>query len=75
MREERKRAGERSFYFGGYIMFLQERYEKSKEYIDRVLKLNEKSKEGLILKGWLELMSGKDAVIKKSVKYFDDANE
>ena len=31
------------------------------------------SKEGLALRGWVDLTSGRETLMKKSVKYFDEA--
>ncbi|CAI9719675.1 repeat 21B-like [Octopus vulgaris] len=72
LKEERKQAGERSLLYAGTLLFLIEKYDKAKEYLDRALKLNELNKQSLALKGWLELESGKDPHGKKAFKYFDE---
>ena len=54
-------------------MWLRSRHDKAREYIDRMLKLTPKSREGLTLRGWIDLTCGRDSLIKRSVKYFDDA--
>ncbi|KAK6182507.1 hypothetical protein SNE40_010181 [Patella caerulea] len=71
LKEERKQAGELGLYFAGLFLFQVGKVDKSREYIDRMLKMNSESKLGLVLKGWIELSSGRDT--KKSIKYFEDA--
>ncbi|XP_032656726.1 tetratricopeptide repeat protein 21A [Chelonoidis abingdonii] len=46
--------------------------DKANEYIDRMLKLSNGSREGLILKGWVYCTSDKQHAIKKSIKYLDE---
>ncbi|XP_013391055.1 tetratricopeptide repeat protein 21B [Lingula anatina] len=72
LKTERKQAGEMGLYFAGLFLFHSEKYDKAREYIDRMLKINANSKEGLILKGWIDLLCGRDSYVKKAVKYFDD---
>ena len=52
-------------------LWLSGRHEKSREYVDRMLKLSPKSKDGILLRGWIDLTSNKDAHVKKSIKYFE----
>ncbi|XP_041371664.1 tetratricopeptide repeat protein 21B-like [Gigantopelta aegis] len=73
LKEERKQAGELGLFFAGQFLFHTGKYDKAREYIDRMLKLNPTSKEGLMMKGWIEMMSGRDN--KKSVKFFEEAIE
>ncbi|XP_074652535.1 tetratricopeptide repeat protein 21B-like [Tubulanus polymorphus] len=72
LKDQRKQAGDKGLYFAGLFLFLCGRYDKAREYVDRMLKINT-TKEGLIIKGWIDLFCGRDAYAKKSVKYFDDA--
>ncbi|KAL3836422.1 hypothetical protein ACJMK2_021855 [Sinanodonta woodiana] len=71
LKTERKQAGELGLYYAGVFLFHTGKYDKAREYIDRMLKINPESREGLTIKGWLEMMSGREA--KKSFKYFEDA--
>lgn len=71
LKEERKQAGELGLYFAGLFLFLNGKHDKAREYIDRMLKMVPESVEGLTVKGWLEMMSGREA--KKSIRYFDEA--
>ena len=73
LKDERKHAGEKGLYFAGLFLFHVGRHDKAKDYIDRMLKMNSTSKEGLAIKGWIELLSGKEANMKKSTKYFDES--
>lgn len=71
LKDERKQSGEMGLYYAGLFLFFTGKHDKAREYIDRMLKMNGDSKEGLVLKGWIELMSGRE--VKKAVKFFDDA--
>ena len=55
------------------FLWLCGRHDKAREYIDRMLKMSLTSKEGLALRGWVDLTSGRETLMKKSVKYFDEA--
>ncbi|KAJ8306896.1 hypothetical protein KUTeg_014980 [Tegillarca granosa] len=57
-------------YYAGLFLFHTGKYDKAREYVDRMLNMAV-TKEGLILKGWVELMSGREA--KKAIKFFEDA--
>ncbi|XP_063424970.1 tetratricopeptide repeat protein 21B-like [Mytilus trossulus] len=70
LKEERKQSGEMGLYYAALFLFHNGKFDKAREYIDRMLKM-QVTKEGLTLKGWIEMMSGRDA--KKAIKYFDDA--
>nr|XP_033800547.1 tetratricopeptide repeat protein 21B [Geotrypetes seraphini] len=73
MKESRRSAGQKALYFAGLFLWHLGRHDKAREYIDRMIKIsNGSSKEGLILKAWLDLTCGKEAYAKKAVKYFDD---
>ncbi|XP_061174848.1 tetratricopeptide repeat protein 21B-like isoform X2 [Saccostrea echinata] len=70
LKEERKQSGEMGLYYGGLFLLLNGKPDKAREYIDRMLKMAT-TKEGFVAKGWIELLSGREA--KKAIKYFDDA--
>ncbi|KAJ6650398.1 hypothetical protein lerEdw1_010111, partial [Lerista edwardsae] len=72
LKEQRKVAGQQALYFAGLFLWHIGRHEKAREYVDRMIKISNGSKEGLILKGWLDVTSGKEASIKKAVKYLDE---
>ncbi len=55
LKEERKRADDQTLYYAGVFLMHVNRAEKAKEYVDRLLKINPQSKDGLVLKGWVEL--------------------
>ncbi|KAK6970975.1 Tetratricopeptide repeat protein 21B [Biomphalaria glabrata] len=71
LKEERKQAGELGLYFAGLFLFNSGKYDKAREYIDRMLKMAPQNPDGLTLKGWIELMSGREA--KRSIKFFEEA--
>lgn len=55
------------------FLWLNGRHDKAREYVDRMLKMSQTSREGLTLRGWVDLTSGRDTMIKNSIKYFEDA--
>lgn len=67
----RQNCTDRSLYNAAMYLWLNGRHEKSREYVDRMLKLSPKSKDGTLLRGWIDLTSNKDAHVKKSIKYFE----
>ncbi|KAH9507420.1 Tetratricopeptide repeat protein 21B [Bulinus truncatus] len=71
LKEERKQAGDLGLYFAGLFLYNSGKYDKAREYIDRMLKMAPQNQDGLTLKGWIELMSGREA--KRSIKYFEEA--
>ncbi|KAK7082681.1 Tetratricopeptide repeat protein 21B [Halocaridina rubra] len=71
LKEERKKASEIPLYYAGIFLFLTSKYDKAREYIDRLLKLDPENIEGLTLKGWIELSAGRDSKIKNTLQYFD----
>ncbi|XP_053120307.1 tetratricopeptide repeat protein 21B isoform X2 [Hemicordylus capensis] len=72
LKEQRKLAGQQALYFAGLFLWHVGRPEKAREYVDRMIKISNGSKEGLILKGWLDVTCGKETSIKKAIKYFDE---
>jgi tetratricopeptide repeat protein 21B len=73
IRSERTGSSERALYHAALFLWLSGRSDKSREYCDRLLKLAPGSELGLPLRGWIDLTSGRDAVVKKSIKYFEEA--
>nr|XP_033787611.1 tetratricopeptide repeat protein 21A [Geotrypetes seraphini] len=72
LKEIQKTAGAKALYYGAIFLWLVGRNDKAKEYIDRMLKVSNKSKESLVLKGWVDFTSGKDFIVKKSIKYLNE---
>ncbi|CAH8540349.1 unnamed protein product [Schistosoma bovis] len=72
-RELRKHATDRSLYFGALALFFFKRYDKAREYSEKALKINPRSKEILCLNGWVGLMCKDEDFQKKVVKYFDES--
>ncbi|KAH6929544.1 hypothetical protein HPB50_002626 [Hyalomma asiaticum] len=69
LKETRKQAGEKVLYYAGLFLFLTGKYDKAREYIDRMLKVAPPTREGLILKGWNEIASTRDK--KSAIQYFE----
>ena len=55
------------------FLWLTGRSDKAREYVDRLLKMSPGSKEGLALRGWIDLTSGRESMAKKSINYFEKA--
>ncbi|XP_069503848.1 tetratricopeptide repeat protein 21A isoform X2 [Ambystoma mexicanum] len=72
LKGNRKTAGDKALYFAGMFLWLMGRNDKAKEYIDRMLKVSNRSHEGLVLKGWVDCSSDKELVVKKSIKYLEE---
>ncbi|XP_047136983.1 tetratricopeptide repeat protein 21B isoform X1 [Hydra vulgaris] len=72
LKAERTQCSETALFFGSMFLFHNSRADKAREYIDRMLKMNSSSVQGLILKGWIDMRSSKDQYVKKSIKYFDE---
>ncbi|KAJ8418796.1 hypothetical protein AAFF_G00002950 [Aldrovandia affinis] len=71
----RKAAGDKALYYAAMFLWLMGRSDKAKDYIDRMLKMTSSSKEGLILKGWIELSSESNQNRNKAIRYFDNGLE
>uniref|UniRef100_A0AAX7UYZ9 Tetratricopeptide repeat domain 21B n=1 Tax=Astatotilapia calliptera TaxID=8154 RepID=A0AAX7UYZ9_ASTCA len=72
VKEDRKSAPPKSLYYAGTFLWLLGRNDKAREYTERMIKLSNGSKEGLILKAWIDVTSGKDVYARKAGKYFDE---
>ncbi|KAM4028837.1 tetratricopeptide repeat protein 21A isoform 2-T2 [Anomaloglossus baeobatrachus] len=70
LKETRRSAGAKALYYAGLLLWLLGRSDKAQEYVDRMLKMSNRSGEGLVLKGWLTLAPGTS--VAKSLKYFDE---
>ncbi|XP_072455058.1 tetratricopeptide repeat protein 21A isoform X7 [Notamacropus eugenii] len=71
LKETRKSAGVNALYYAGMFLWLMGKNEKAKEYVDRMLKVSSGSREGYVLRGWVDFTSDKQHTVKKSIKYFD----
>ncbi len=51
-----------------------EKIDKSREYVDRLLKINPLNKDGLVLKGWVEVYAVKESknFSKNALQYFEN---
>ncbi|XP_068412956.1 tetratricopeptide repeat protein 21A isoform X4 [Eschrichtius robustus] len=71
LKEIRKTASGTALYYAGLFLWLMGRHDKAKEYIDRTLKVSSSSREGYVLRGWVDLSSDKPHTVKKSIKYLE----
>ncbi|CAH3123731.1 unnamed protein product [Pocillopora meandrina] len=72
LRQDRQSCGEMALFFGGMFLWHTGRHDKAREYVDRMIKMASNNKEGLLLRGWIDITSGKDSYAKKSIKMFDE---
>ncbi|KAM4731833.1 tetratricopeptide repeat protein 21B [Anableps anableps] len=72
VKEDRKSAPPKSLYHAGTFLWLLGRNDKAREYTERMIKFSSGSREGIILKAWIDVTSGKDTYIRKAGKYFDE---
>ncbi|XP_051938741.1 tetratricopeptide repeat protein 21B-like isoform X1 [Hippocampus zosterae] len=72
IRDGRKTTSPQSLYYAGMFLWLLGRNDKAREYIERMIKLSNGSKEGIILKAWIDVTCGKDDYARKAGKYFDE---
>ncbi|XP_034257508.1 tetratricopeptide repeat protein 21A isoform X4 [Pantherophis guttatus] len=72
LKEARKTAGSNALYYSGMFLWLMNKNDKAKEYIDKMLKVSNGAKEGQVLKGWIYVTSDKQHSVKKSIKYLEE---
>lgn len=58
LKDERKQLSTQSAYYAGVFLLLSGKVEKAKEYAEKSLKLLRNSTDGMVLKGWTELLLG-----------------
>ncbi|XP_014375105.1 tetratricopeptide repeat protein 21A [Alligator sinensis] len=75
LKETRKNIGINALYYAGMFLWLMGKNDKAVEYIDRMLKMSNGSREGLVLKGWVYSTSDKQNAFKKSIKYLDEGTQ
>ncbi|XP_064471618.1 tetratricopeptide repeat protein 21B-like [Ornithodoros turicata] len=71
LKEVRKQAGDKMLYYAGLFLMLTSKYDKAREYIDRMLRAAPPTREGLMLKGWNEILSKKEK--RTGIQYFESA--
>ncbi|XP_056119594.1 tetratricopeptide repeat protein 21B [Rhinichthys klamathensis goyatoka] len=64
-------AGDRALYYAALLYWILELNHKARTCIKRMLKLNDASPEGLILKGWIVLNSDTEENRHQAIRYFD----
>ncbi|XP_053327438.1 tetratricopeptide repeat protein 21B [Spea bombifrons] len=72
MKEHRKVAGHKALYYAGLFLWHIGRHDKAREYIDRMIKISSGSRDGLVLKAWIDLTCGREAYAKKALKYLEE---
>lgn len=56
LKEERKHLSSQSAYYAGVFLFLNGKFEKAKEYVEKSIKILHTSIDALLLKGWCDLI-------------------
>ncbi|XP_038179193.1 tetratricopeptide repeat protein 21A isoform X2 [Arvicola amphibius] len=75
LKEIRKTASDTALYYASLFLWLIGHHDKAREYVDHMLKVCSGSKEGYVLKGWVDLTSNKPHVVKKSIKYLEQGTQ
>lgn len=68
----RKKSGGPELYFAALFLFIVEKLEMAKDYIDKSLKLNSEYSDAIVFKGWIEFYLGKKKmnVPSDTIHYF-----
>uniref|UniRef100_A0A8C2PD40 Tetratricopeptide repeat protein 21B n=1 Tax=Capra hircus TaxID=9925 RepID=A0A8C2PD40_CAPHI len=72
VKEQRKGAGPKVLYHAGLFLWHIGRHDKAREYIDRMIKISNGSKEGQVLRAWLDITRRKEPYTKKALRYFEE---
>nr|CAD7199018.1 unnamed protein product [Timema douglasi] len=75
LKNSRKHASEAALLYAAIILFHVDKVDKAREYVDKLLKTNPNSADGLAIKGWIELYAGKDSKMNDIAQFFDSAIE
>lgn len=74
LKEERKRLTSMGALYAAIFLLLSGKIDKSREYVDKSIKLNRDCVDAIVLKGWIELVQGTQTKINKNIlEYFDKA--
>uniref|UniRef100_A0A8C8EI59 Tetratricopeptide repeat protein 21B n=1 Tax=Oncorhynchus tshawytscha TaxID=74940 RepID=A0A8C8EI59_ONCTS len=75
VRNIRKTAGEKPLFYGALFLWLLGHVDKAKDYIDKILKISKSSKEGSILKGWVDMNSEDAFQRNNAICYLDGGGQ
>ncbi|XP_008834599.1 tetratricopeptide repeat protein 21A isoform X1 [Nannospalax galili] len=75
LKEIRKTASDTALYYASLFFWLIGHHDKAREYVDHMLKVCSGSREGYILKGWVDLTCNKPHIVKKSIKYLEQGTQ
>uniref|UniRef100_A0A8C7G3G7 Tetratricopeptide repeat protein 21B n=1 Tax=Oncorhynchus kisutch TaxID=8019 RepID=A0A8C7G3G7_ONCKI len=75
VRNIRKTAGEKPLFYGALFLWLLGHVDKAKDYIDKILKISKSSKEGSILKGWVDMNSEDEFQRNNAICYLDGGGQ
>uniref|UniRef100_A0A4W5KD36 Tetratricopeptide repeat protein 21A/21B N-terminal ARM repeat domain-containing protein n=1 Tax=Hucho hucho TaxID=62062 RepID=A0A4W5KD36_9TELE len=75
VRNIRKTAEEKPLFYGALFLWLVGRVDKAKDYIDKILKISKSSKEGSILKGWVDMNSEDEFQRNNAICYLDGGGQ
>ncbi|XP_045686795.1 tetratricopeptide repeat protein 21B [Phyllostomus hastatus] len=72
VKELRKAAEPKALYHAGLFLWHIGRHDKGREYIDRMIKMSNGTREGQILRAWLDITKGKEPYTKKALRSFEE---
>ncbi|XP_036900451.1 tetratricopeptide repeat protein 21B [Sturnira hondurensis] len=72
VKELRKAAEPKALYHAGLFLWHIGRHDKGREYIDRMIKMTNGSREGQILRAWFDIAKGKEPYTKKALRSFEE---
>ncbi|KAM9390536.1 tetratricopeptide repeat protein 21B-like, partial [Salvelinus alpinus] len=75
VRNIRKTAGEKPLFYGALFLWLTGHVDKAKDYVDKILKITKFSKEGSILKGWVDMNSEDEFQRNNAICYLDGGGQ
>uniref|UniRef100_A0A8C4RCG7 Tetratricopeptide repeat domain 21B n=1 Tax=Eptatretus burgeri TaxID=7764 RepID=A0A8C4RCG7_EPTBU len=73
LKEERKLAGEFPLYYAAVFLWHIGHHDNAREYIDRMIKVSCRSRKGMVLKSWIDLTAGREALYKRALKHLDES--
>eukprot|EP00043_Microstomoeca_roanoka_P026514 m.11852 g.11852 ORF g.11852 m.11852 type:complete len:1331 (-) comp6680_c0_seq1:160-4152(-) len=68
-----KESGEVALHQAALVMWHSGKSDKARDLVDKLLRLNSASSDGLAVRGWIDITSGRESHAQKSIRYFDEA--
>ncbi|KAL0593486.1 Tetratricopeptide repeat protein 21A [Plecturocebus cupreus] len=71
LKEIHKTASGTALYYAGLFLWLVGHHDRAEEYINYMLQVSRGFREGYVLRGWVDLTSGKPYTAKKAINYLE----